>query len=140
MKRDGQCLCGEIRVSAEVVNGEIVACHCGQCRTWAGGGPGLAVKVVDVEMTGEPKLFHASEWGERGFCKTCGTNVFWRMQGKPTSYMHVGMFSDTSGFVIRDEIFADRRQEWQPAIEGARQSREAEELALLAEALAEKKS
>ena len=50
----GLCLCGGVRVEAEL-NQHLEACHCGMCRRW-GGGPFLSVHAgSDVKIHGMGK-------------------------------------------------------------------------------------
>ena len=131
--RSGQCLCGAVTLRAEI-SGAIQACHCVQCQRWTGGGPYLCVRVSDLQVTGAEYLaaYHASEWGERAVCGTCGSTVYWRMQGKPPDSVAVGLLDDQSGLHVGEEIFVDYRPAWLPAFEGATQSTEAQEMAKLA--------
>ena len=131
MRRAGQCLCGAVKISAEVDSDQINACHCRQCQRWSGGGAYLAVHVADAEIDGPIATYQASQWGERVFCPNCGSTITWRMQGKPISNLAVGLFDDQSGWTIGSEIFVDYRQAWWPKIDGASQSTEAEEFAKL---------
>jgi len=58
------------------------ACYCGMCRRW-GGGPLLAVDCgTSVRLTGEEHVgvFASSKWAERGFCKQCGSHLFYRLK------------------------------------------------------------
>jgi hypothetical protein len=53
----------------------------------------------------------SSDWAERGFCATCGSNLFFRLpnQGAEAGYeMSVGAFDDQSGLRLTGEIFVDR--------------------------------
>ena len=131
--RTGRCLCGAITFSAGLPKPEIQACHCEQCQRWTGGGPLYAVRIADLELNGEDAIaaFHASEWGERAFCRTCGTTLFWRMQGKPAAFVSPGLLDDQTGLSVTEEIFVDRRPDWLPHFDGASQSTEAEEYAKL---------
>ena len=135
----GQCLCGAVTFRAECGT-EINACHCIQCQRWTGGGPYLSVQVRNLEISGEERVlaYHASEWGERGACGTCGSTLFWRMRGRDYSNVAVGLLNDQSGLRVATEIFVDRRPAWLPPFEGAEQSTEAEEMAKLDEFLAGK--
>lgn len=137
MKRDGQCLCGSIRIRATITDPAIGACHCGQCRRWCGGSPYFAIRVSDVEVEGDLASYRASEWGERLHCPSCGTPVTWRMQGKEISNLAVGLFDDQSGWEVKSEIFVDRRAHWLPAWPKATQSTEAQEYAKLDDYLKE---
>ncbi|PRY92995.1 hypothetical protein BCF33_1859 [Hasllibacter halocynthiae] len=134
--REGGCLCGAVRVRAEVGSG-IQACHCSQCQRWTGGGPLWSVRVADLVVAGEDavRTFRMSEWGERAFCGTCGSTLWWRMRGKSIAYVTTGLLDDQSGLTVDQEIFVDHRPGWLPPFAGASQSTEAEEMVALAKHL-----
>lgn len=139
--RAGGCICGAVTFRAETGDG-INACHCIQCQRWTGGGPYLSVQVRDLEITGEDRVlsYHASTWGERGTCGTCGATLYWRMQGRPLSNVAVGLLDDQSGLSVTTEIFVDHRPDWLKPFPGAAQSTEAQEMAKLQDYLAGEKS
>ncbi|KNG93603.1 GFA family protein [Pseudaestuariivita atlantica] len=131
--RTGGCLCGAVRFSARVEAG-LQACHCRQCQQWTGGGPLFVAHVAEMQITqGEDALhsYHASHWGERITCATCGSTLWWKMQGKPTRGVAAGLLDDQAGLTVTEEIFVDYRPDWLPAFEGATQSTEAQEEAKL---------
>ncbi|GEM_PF-4418387 len=77
----GNCLCGAIRITAININNNVGACYCGMCRKW-GGGPLMAVNCgTNVSFEGEDNIsvFNSSDWAERGFCKKCGSHLFYRL-------------------------------------------------------------
>ena len=137
MRHSGQCLCGEVRFNADVSTPEINACHCIQCQRWAGGSPYLSVQVTDVKLEEKNavSVYHASEWGERGFCKSCGSTLFWRMQDGPITNLAIGLFDDREGWAVTREIFVDHRAGWLPAWQDASQSTESQEFEKLNAAL-----
>lgn len=123
-----QCLCGAVQFTARVADGHVNACHCKQCQRWTGGGPLLAIRVNDVETTGEDKIraYHASAHGERAFCSICGTTLYWKLKERSVAFLPVGLFEDQSGFEVTEEIFVDHRPEWLPEWPNAKQHSEAE--------------
>jgi len=106
----GKCLCGTVTVTAETVEKEFSACHCSMCRRWAGG-PVFAVSADGVSFEGEDNIgvYASSDWAERGFCKSCGTNLFYRLKETGQHYMLVGLFDDQAPFVLNSEIFIDHK-------------------------------
>ena len=131
--RTGQCVCGAVRLRATLPSPGFQACHCQQCQRWTGGGPLYAIRVDDLEIEGEDSIaaYHASEHGERAFCRECGSTLYWRMTGKPVRFIAVGLLDDQSDLELTEEIFVDRRPGWLPACAHASQSTEAEQMAAL---------
>ena len=125
--RKGGCLCGAVTFTARLPDMSVQLCHCNQCQRWTGGGPLSVIRVQDVEMSGADAIqsYHASAHGERAFCRSCGTTLYWKMQGRPVAFLPVGLFEDQSGFEVREEIFVDHRPDWLPAHASANQSDEA---------------
>jgi len=120
-----------VKVSAVIGARNIVACHCGQCRRWTGGGPYFSTDVTDVQIDGEAHvaIFAASAWGERGFCRNCGTTLFWKVKDGPVTNLAAGLFDDQAGLKVTEEIFVDCRAHWHSGWSDAAQSTEAEEIA-----------
>lgn len=107
----GKCLCGAVSVKftpkAEVFD----ACHCGMCRKWAGG-PVLTVDAQgSVQFQGEENIttYSSSDWAERGFCKSCGTHLFYRL--KKTGFMNLplGLIDGNERFKFHVQIFVDHK-------------------------------
>ena len=108
MQASGQCLCGAVRFRAEDVQNEVHGCHCSKCLHWAGG-PVLAVNVGSIAFDGEDQVgrYESSDWGERGFCKRCGSNLFFRVKESDHYLVSMGSFDDQSRFQLVGEIYID---------------------------------
>ncbi len=107
----GGCLCGAIRVVAKQVSRQMGACHCDMCRKWSGG-PLLAVDCGnDVVFEGGENLssYESSQWAERGFCRKCGSNLYYRLKETGQYIMPVGLFDDLDGVVFDHQIFIDEK-------------------------------
>ena len=114
-ERTGKCLCGAVTVTATIPD-EAHACHCRMCQRWTGSALVSVEAAADaVSFGGEENIAtHASSaWAERGFCKVCGSGLFYRVtapgphQGK--HYFPVAIFDDTDGMKLVGEIFYDCR-------------------------------
>ncbi|MFB9887907.1 GFA family protein [Balneatrix alpica] len=108
---EGQCLCGAVTFQASQVCAEVGVCHCGICRRW-GGGPFLAVEAgTQVTFQGQEQigLYASSEWAERGFCKSCGTHLFYRLKEQQTHFIPVGLINDLQQPVLDHQIFIDKK-------------------------------
>jgi len=110
-KRKGRCLCGAVTFSVDSEKRDVGACHCSMCRRWAGG-PFMVVDAGDaVTFEGEDSIsvYKSSEWGERGFCSKCGTNLFWRMADRSHYVVSAGALEESDGLVLTHEIFVDEK-------------------------------
>lgn len=110
-KIKGSCLCKAVSVSFEVKRHAFDACHCGMCRKW-GGGPALSVDAAgDIQFTGEESIarYSSSEWAERGFCKQCGTHLFYHLKNASFYNFPLGLLENTEDFKFQTQIFIDRK-------------------------------
>jgi hypothetical protein len=107
----GSCLCGAVKFTVRKISHSIGACHCGMCRKWAGG-PWLGVDCgSDVSFGGAENIsvFNSSDWAERGFCKKCGSNLFYRVKKTNHHFMPVGLFDETGSLMLDHQIFIDKK-------------------------------
>jgi hypothetical protein len=87
------------------------ACHCGMCRRWCGGSPFFCVSVKSVTFEGDENLgrYSSSDWAERGFCKSCGTTLFYFLKPASLYSMSIGAFDDVTPFALTREIYIDHK-------------------------------
>ena len=110
-KAKGQCLCGAVKFIAKDMSNNVEACHCGMCRKW-GGGPLMAVDCgTEVIFEGEENItiYDSSEWAERGFCKKCGSHLFYRLKESHEHQMPAGLFDNQENFNFNLQVFIDRK-------------------------------
>lgn len=90
----GGCLCRGVRYRVTGPLREVVFCHCTQCRRSSGHyAAATACAPGDLVLEAEATLtwHRASDIAARGFCGTCGGNLFW----KPDHGGHVAIFAGT---------------------------------------------
>ena len=107
----GRCLCGAVRFTAKNMKNNVEACHCGMCRKW-GGGPLMAADCgTEVAFIGEENItvYNSSDWAERGFCKKCGSHLFYRLKDTNEHQMPAGLFDNQEDFNFDLQVFIDRK-------------------------------
>jgi hypothetical protein len=108
----GGCLCGAVRYRLGAPLRPVVACHCGQCRRWHGHhGAYTALPVEALELVSSDGLewYRSSETARRGFCRRCGSNLFWCADGRDYVAVTAGTLDDSSGLRLAAHIYvADR--------------------------------
>ena len=110
-KGKGRCLCGAVQVVVETMSAQVGACHCGTCRKW-GGGPLMAVDCgTEVSFLGKEniQLFVSSAWAERGFCRHCGTHLFYRLKENQRYYMPADLFDEGPELVFDSQLFIEEK-------------------------------
>jgi hypothetical protein len=108
-KISGQCLCGAVSFTAKAKSHDVSVCHCSMCNRWSGGISMFLDVVGAPQFKGADNigLYKSSEWGERGFCKTCGSSLFWKLVGEDRYTVSAGVLDDQSRLHFAKEIFID---------------------------------
>ena len=109
--RHGNCLCGAVRITAKDAGNTVGACHCKMCRRW-GGGPFMEIDCgTEVTFAGDEnvRVFASSDWAERGFCKQCGTHLFYRLKATGNYSVPIGLLEDDEQLEFRHQVFVDER-------------------------------
>lgn len=114
----GACLCGKVRYTG-VLKGGAGACHCGQCRRWSSGPYMSAHTEQKVDFEGEEHIatYQSSQWAERGFCKNCGSNLFYHLLPRPEVpdgeyILAAGTVNDQSVLKFDHEVYVDGAPGW----------------------------
>ncbi len=104
----GGCLCGAVTYRIDGPMRDVVACHCGQCRKTSGHYvSATAVRAEDLTVTEDGALnwFRSSEAAERGFCRVCGSSLFWRRMGGDEVSVMAGGLDGPTGLTTTTHIF-----------------------------------
>ena len=109
-KLTGSCLCGAVKFSGEANDLDVAACHCDMCRRWSAG-PFMEITCEQIRFEGKESIgrIRSSEWAERGFCKECGSNLFYHIVGTDDYQMSVGLLDDQSKLRFSLQVFTDSK-------------------------------
>ncbi|MCG7373475.1 GFA family protein [Pseudomonas luteola] len=111
VERQGRCLCSAVHVTVSLEKTSVSACHCSICRRW-GGGPLMVVEsTLPPQLTGEEHVhvYESSEWAERGFCRRCGTHLFYRLKHGDFHAVPVGLFDDPDDWTFALQVFIEEK-------------------------------
>src|ERR1700733_15535666 len=89
----GGCLCGGVRYLIRGALRDVIACHCTQCRRTSGHHAAMTSAASDdLLLTSSSTLawYRSSATAERGFCRVCGSNLFWRPDGEGRTAITAG--------------------------------------------------
>ncbi|GAB5508979.1 MAG: GFA family protein [Hyphomicrobiales bacterium] len=106
----GKCLCGAVEISGQANNLDVTVCHCDMCRRWSSG-PYMEVTCENVAFNGEDNVgrVRSSDWAERGFCKQCGSNLFYHIVGSSDYQISTGLLDDQSRLRMKLQVFTDSK-------------------------------
>lgn len=109
----GHCLCGAVTITVKAMQAEVDVCHCAMCHRW-GGNFFAGVKGLEAHVMGEEAVtaYRSSDWAERAFCGTCGSNLWYRFLPTGNRSFLAGLFDLPEGFGIEQQIFVDEKPDW----------------------------
>jgi len=108
MEFTGGCLCGAVRYRAGAPLREVIACHCSQCRRQSGHFAAHTSVPLDrfwLERDTALTWYRASPAAERGFCRVCGSSLFWKPSDEPRISITAGSLDGPTGLSISHHIF-----------------------------------
>ena len=106
--RTGSCLCGAVRYRITGRCGDVDLCHCGQCRRQAGHAwPSTGIDRDQIEIHGGENVgwYAATRHARRGFCRNCGSFLFWEPSGGNHIAVSAGSFDAPTGLELKRHIF-----------------------------------
>lgn len=110
----GTCLCGKVTLQA-TLNRDVVACHCQQCRKQTGHYV-AATQASDcaLHIEGEEHLtwYAASNEAKRGFCKHCGSLMFWKANNSAHTSIMAGCLESPTGLSLVSNIYVDNKGDY----------------------------
>lgn len=120
-RASGGCLCGAVTFDIYGPMRNVVYCHCGQCRRSHGTFAAYsAAKRGDLVFTQDRglKWYSSSSNARRGFCRDCGSSLFW--DGLNNDYVAVsaGCLDKPTGLKSIRHIFADDKGDYYEISDG----------------------
>ena len=104
----GSCLCGKVRIAVSGPLRDVIYCHCTQCRRQTGhfvAATAAADSDLVVDGMEHVSWFASSPGARRGFCGTCGSNLFWKTEGSTTTSIWAGALENPTGLKASRHIF-----------------------------------
>jgi hypothetical protein len=108
--KSGSCLCGGVSFEMHGALDDVIACHCGQCRKQTGNyWASTHSDDKDLRFITQDTLawYRSSEKAQRGFCKACGSTLFWKTDGSDHTSICVGAIDGKSGLKLGGHIYVD---------------------------------
>ena len=107
----GRCLCGAVRYEVHGPLRDVSACHCEQCRRTSGHYvAATAARLDDFALVEEGGLvwYRSSADARRGFCRTCGSSLFWQHAARDRIGIMAGTLDQPTGLTTKMHIFVDQ--------------------------------
>jgi hypothetical protein len=112
IEHSGRCQCGAVTFRIHGNIRDVVNCHCSLCRRVHGHAPGYsAARKAEMTVAGEDNIawYRSSDQAQRGFCRTCGSSLFWKPDGRETISVAAGALDPPTGLrTVRHIFVADK--------------------------------
>ena len=120
--KTGGCLCGGVRYRVTGPLRPVVACHCSQCRRSSGHHVAATSALrAGVAIDGPVTWFASSGHARRGFCGTCGSNLFWDGPGATLS-IFAGTLDAPTGLSLVSHIYCADKGDYSEIADGTPQA------------------
>ena len=119
--KTGGCLCGAVRFKVSGDVRAVVYCHCTQCRRQSGhfvAATRCRDDVLTIDGADNLTWFAASDAAKRGFCRRCGSLMFWKTGGSDKTSIMAGGFDDPSGLTASHHIHVATKGEYYAIADG----------------------
>jgi len=117
----GSCLCGAVRFRTRGPLRGVIYCHCSQCRRQSGhhyASTNVPDDRLEVEGADNVAWFASSDDAQRGFCKTCGSVMFWKHRKLDYTSINAGAFDNPTGLHGAMHIFVADKGDYYEITDG----------------------
>jgi hypothetical protein len=110
----GGCLCGAVRYEVRGPLRDVLICHCDECRRWHGHvSASTASQRQDLVLLEEGGLSWVQSPASdanarRGFCRECGSSLFWDAPGRETISIAAGTLDGPTGLKVESHWFVSQ--------------------------------
>jgi hypothetical protein len=119
--KTGHCLCGGVKYEVHGPLRDITYCHCEMCRRSTGHFfASTACDRADFRLVSSDSLqwYQSSELARRGFCKTCGSQLFWETKDAPYISILAGSVDKPTGLHGADHIYVGSKGDYYEITDG----------------------
>ena len=111
----GGCLCGGVRYEVQGPLRDVVNCHCSMCQRLHGGfGPHSKARKEHITVTNDDELawYNTSKVARRGFCRRCGSSLFWEPFEQDSTGIVAGSLDGPTGLKTIGHIFVSEKADF----------------------------
>lgn len=111
----GHCLCGAVNFTVDGELRPVIYCHCEQCRRTSGHYvAATACRPEQLTIDGEENIqwFRGSATAQRGFCRNCGSNLFWQPEHGKHWSIWAGSLDRPTGLQASQHIYVHMKSDY----------------------------
>jgi len=112
---EGGCLCGAVRYQVRGPLRDVVNCHCSMCQRLHGNfGPHSKARKENITITKTDGLawYKTSDVARRGFCRDCGSGLFWEPFELDATGIVAGSLNNPTGLKTMGHIFVGEKSDF----------------------------
>ena len=117
----GRCLCGGVRFEALGPLRPIIYCHCTMCRRLSGhivAATACAPEHLRLLSAQSLRWYQSSTTARRGFCCTCGSQLFWEPAHGRYISIWAGTLDTPTGLRAAEHIFVADKGDYYEITDG----------------------
>ena len=121
LETTGGCLCGGVRYRVKCPLRSIVYCHCRQCRRTSGhfvAAAAVPKNALAIDSDKSLEWFASSESASRGFCRRCGSSLFWLPKAEEHVSIMAGTLDGPTGLEAVEHIYTDDKSDYYELTDG----------------------
>ena len=111
----GGCLCGAVRYEVKGRLRDVVNCHCTMCQRQHGNfGAHSKARKANITITNDSGLawYKTSDIARRGFCRNCGSGLFWEPFDQDGTGIVAGTLDGPTGLKTIGHIFVGEKPDY----------------------------
>lgn len=111
----GGCFCGAVQYEVKGFLRDVVNCHCSQCSRLNGNfGSHSKAPKANITITKDEGLswYKISEIARRGFCRECGSSLFWEPYQQDATGIIAGSLDTPTGLKTIGHIFVGEKSDF----------------------------
>ena len=119
IRATGGCLCGAVRFEVHGALMPVVNCHCSKCRRFHGHVAAYTATAREnlILTKAENLQWYRSTQDEppdvhRGFCRHCGSSLFWDPRGKPNISIAAGAIDSPTGLTTERHVWVSQKADY----------------------------
>ncbi|RQO57281.1 aldehyde-activating protein [Paucibacter sp. KBW04] len=119
--KTGSCLCGAVRFQVDAPLKAPDACHCRQCRKHSGhffASTDVPKRALRIEGEDQLSWYHSSAKVRRGFCKHCGSSLFFDPPARDWIGIAMGAFDSPTETHLEMHIFTAEKGDYYEIADG----------------------
>lgn len=109
------CLCNGVSITIKGEFRPVINCHCIQCAKTHGNYASytsILEKNIIYKSKKTLKWFKSSAKAKRGFCKSCGSSIFFKRYGSRAISISAGLFRNPSKLKTISHIYVKNKRDY----------------------------